>query len=365
MNDLDRRRIKDIKAKVSAMLEERASYPHASPSKLWSAAASTLDYMLGMDEAEFARLRLHTYRFTGDNPETYWGDAEAFRALHKDEINAYGVPPEYRINEPEDGIGFHYDWRFISLDIIRFQRVIDTLYRRDIFGEMERRARALTISPHVLEIGAGYGGLAHHISNIVKGKSVYVIVDLPETLLYSASYLALHNPNKKLYLHEKGRGIDGSEDFILIPHYRLDLLKYWKFDLVLNVASMQEMRTDQVETYLDFISKTCIGLFYSLNLDCYSKNTELSCLSDLLNAQFDTVEVGAPAGYMKYSPPKSARLLLLERLSAIYWKIMFLEVAPALGIEAKPDTRCTVEREYFCRVKGWQNNQNVSAGLKR
>jgi SAM-dependent methyltransferase len=229
---------------------------------------------------------------------------------------------------------------------------------------MQRRKCALTVSPHILEIGAGYGGLAHHLSKIIKGKSVYVIVDLPETLLYAAAYLTLHNPDKKLYLYEKGCDIDGSCDFILIPHYRLDLLQYWKFDLVINVASMQEMRTDQVETYLNFINQTSIGLLYSLNVDCYIQNTELTCLSDLLKARFDIVEVsGRNVWDIKYKTPKPTRVVLLECLGAIARKLLFLPVPPVVA-PVIPDMRFTLEKEYFCRVKGWQSDKNVTGGLR-
>jgi hypothetical protein len=43
----------------------------------------------------------------------------------------------------------------------------------------------------VLEIGAGYGGLVHRLSNIFKNMT-HVIVGVPEILLFSASYVSLY-----------------------------------------------------------------------------------------------------------------------------------------------------------------------------
>jgi putative sugar O-methyltransferase len=54
-------------------------------------------------------------------------------------------------------------------------------------------------------------------------------------------------------------------DYIFVPNYRLDELRRLSFDLVMNVASMQEMREDQVRTYLDFIRSTLRGAFFSAN----------------------------------------------------------------------------------------------------
>ena len=108
----------------------------------------------------------------------------------------------------------------------------------------------------VLEVGGGYGGLAHHLSNILKNVT-YVIVDLPETLLFSAAYISLQNPDKKIYLYDSADfsefingGQAGSYDFVLIPNYRLPSLNDWEFKLVINMISFQEMSAPQVNDYL-------------------------------------------------------------------------------------------------------------------
>ena len=353
MEESSRARIRAIKSRVIAMLEERRALDDASstvsPSKFWSDVCSHFDYMLGLPEEYFVKLRLHTYHLTGDIYQTYlFGDAQYFRSTNKVDVLADGVPSTYVLNEPEGGIGFRYDdGRYLSSDILRFQRVVNTLYRYGILPQLStlsgRRAR-------ILEIGAGYGGLAHHISNICKN-TTYVVVDLPETLLFASSYLSLLNPHKRVYLYAREDfdelmkpGATESYDFVLIPNYRLNSLSRIGFDLVINVDSLQEMRTSQAETYLEFICRTCTGEFYSWNKDRNPHNPDLSDLSDLLRRRFDVREIPEPnVGTPVPKLLSKARLRRIVKRIAILTGLLDRTV---LGSRDPP------AREYLCRPFG-------------
>jgi hypothetical protein len=283
--------IATVKARVAAMLEERARLNADRPSSLWSDSCSAFDYMLGMPDQAFAKLRLHTYHLSGDNYQHYIfheGDAKLWETWGG--LTA-GVPGTYVLSEPTgaiQGIGFESpDGRRVSQDLLRFQEVVTTLWRESVLAE-------LPAGSAVLEIGGGYGGLAHHLSRMIAPRT-YVIVDLPEVLLFSGAYLSLLNPGKHVAIYDANHpelALDG--DFVLLPNYRLPLLKSRRFDLVLNVASMQEMRTDQVEDYLAFIAETCRGVFYCHNLDRLPQNVELSSLVDLLRVYLDVREIKRP-----------------------------------------------------------------------
>lgn len=303
MEESEVTRIKQIKTKVSGMLEERHLLQNGeaeivSPSQYWTDFCSYFDYMLGLSEESFAKLRLHTYHLTSDVYLTYiFGNSSSFKA--KADRLATGLPPKFVLNEPEGGIGFRYDdGRFISKDILRYQKAIRTLYRYGILDNFLNNDP--TERMQILEIGGGYGGLAHHLSNIV-GNAAYIIIDLPETLLFSASYLSLLNPEKKLYLYKPGdfsapdqvANLD-SYDFVLLPNYLLDSVHQLHPELVVNMASFQEMRTEQVDAYLDFIEKTCTGMLYSFNQDRKPANQEIVSLSAMLNSKFDVIEVVKP-----------------------------------------------------------------------
>lgn len=353
MHETDRARIRAIKAWVAAMLEERAALanagnPLAAPSRYWSDFCSYFDYLPGLPEESFARLRLHTYHLTADNYQTYFfGDREQFLARLDGLVE--GLPPAYRVDEPEGGIGFRYpDGRFLSVDSVRFQRVVTSLHRRGVL------ARLLAIAGRrrrLLEIGAGYGGLAHHLSRI-GNPATYVIVDLPETLLFSASYLTLLNPQKKIYLYEPDSlpaalrpEHMASCDFLLVPNYRVELLADLRFDLVVNVASFQEMRRDQVEAYLDFVRAVCTGTLYSWNQDHQERNYELPSLLALLAERFDVEEV---PDWTARRPRRTARDRLREALRGMATAVGLLDRPPATVVPPYREYLCTPRRDAVC-----------------
>ncbi|HSB02853.1 MAG TPA: putative sugar O-methyltransferase [Anaerolineales bacterium] len=360
MEELDRMKIRDIKSKVTAMLEERQALESkdesvVAPSTFWSSICSYFDYMLDLPEEYFAKLRLHTHHLTGDNYQFYFfGDPKRFLVVYNVDGLTKDIPPALVINEPEGGIGFRYnDGRFLSRDIARYQKVITSFYRSGILSEQLNTSAQRR---YVLEIGGGYGGLAHHVSNIC-GNITYIIVDLPETLLFSAAYLSLLNPQKKIHIYEPGDFQEASQfeamgscDFVLVPNYKLQALRRLRFDLAINMASFQEMRTSQVEEALDFIRETCTGVFYSLNRDRSSRNSELTDLSDLLKQRFSLLEVGGV-------DPNKAKGKIGARKK---WKLRLVEIlkkmAILVGLLDRPAKKDPAPfevplpyREYICR----------------
>jgi hypothetical protein len=348
MDAKSREMIRVIKSKIIAMLDERhrlqsESKDLASPSNYWSDFCSFFDYMLGLPEESFSKLRLHTYHLTGDNYQIYYFDtgayAETLRAIRQPLIA--GIPCEYLLYEPEGGIGFPCrNGKIVSQDVLRFQQVVSTLYR---YGIISSIANVGIQRKLLLDIGSGYGGLAHHLSNIL-GNPTCILVDLPETLLFSASYLSLLNPHKRTYVYGPSDFAESvrpdvitSFDFVLVPNYKLDELRHLRFDLALNVSSLQEMRTDQVNRYLDFIAQTCRGVFYSLNEDRHPKNAELGNLSEMLRARFELTEV------LTTARPERLRKRMRLKLRQVLKR-----VAMAAGLWDRPEPHRPI-REYICK----------------
>jgi hypothetical protein len=342
--------LREIQRKVRAMLAERQSSvpdgPFQRPSHYWTDFTSYFDYIGELSPHSLAKLRLHTYHLTGDNYQTYYfGNRRGFLGFYGSWLATDGLPAQHVLSEPEDGIGFRLeDGRFVSADIARFQRSVATLSRRGILDELTRGASP----PRVIEIGGGYGGLALHLSRIFQ-TSRYFLVDLPETLVFSASYLILQAPAKRLYLYDPGDPLDAENltgfDFVLLPDYRLDALTGFEFDLAINVASMQEMRVDQVERYLDFIRRTCRGVFYSCNRDHQNRNDELVSLFDLMRSRFELTEVSKPAPDRSSLGGRVRRRLKRMLRRAAQW--MSLVEAAAEGPAAEPFPYV----EHFCRAR--------------
>lgn len=315
-------RLGDIKSRVHDMLAERAEIDASGPvgpSDYWRGFTKAFAYLMDLSPESLRALRLHTYHLTADNYMTYalGHDPQRWRRNQSvDELTA-DLPPELVLNEPEGGIGHRYpDGRFISSDIVRFQRVVRTLHQRGVLGRLPGRST-------VLEIGGGYGGLALHLRRILRG-GPYIIVDLPETLLFSATYLAQEAPDRRLYLYgasdyQAVLADPHAWDFILLPNHRLDELSDMRFDLVLNVESLQEMTNAQVESYLAFIQRTCVGTFYSWNMRRNPINAELDDLVAAIERRF-TIERVPP-------PPRSRRASMEATLRAAARRLKLLDVS--------------------------------------
>ncbi|HCV34531.1 MAG TPA: hypothetical protein DGF10_07665 [Acidimicrobiaceae bacterium] len=180
------------------------------------------------------------------------------------------------------------------------------MYREGLFDN------AAPASKTVLEIGGGYGGLAHQVAHCL-GDSLdrYVIVDLPEVLLFSASYLSIHNGPENVFLYDPtnpSSTVDqlqtGPARFTLVPNFRLDLVGGFPIDLALNIASFQEMTAVQVDNYLSTISSNLEGALVSFNRPTNGEaNAELGDLRDLFDRHFQWQTVEMPL-----TPTVSARV---------------------------------------------------------
>jgi hypothetical protein len=128
-------------------------------------------------------------------------------------------------------------------------------------------------NPRILLIGDGYGILAgilkFHFSN-----AQVVLVDIFPALLFQAIVLGRglptakhtiiqHNMNKDLEVSKK----DPPSDIIYCHAKDLPHLKNIKFDIIINVASMQEMTPEIVKKYFNFIRSSSHenNLFYCCN----------------------------------------------------------------------------------------------------
>lgn len=208
-----------------------------------------------------------------------------------------GVPKDYWVGDPpvpgllSTQAGVEYAGKLVNPNVVRHQHCVSNLYH---IGALQSLITAPSRKT-VVEVGAGYGGLAHSLCLILKGKCNYIIIDLPEMLLVSGAYLSLNNPGKSIYIYdaasftpefaERGRQ---AYDFVLVPHFALSKLKLiHDISLLINTWSFQEMTDRQVEEYLEFGASRISGYLYSDNLDKHTHNTELHSLSVSFAKYFD------------------------------------------------------------------------------
>jgi len=127
--------------------------------------------------------------------------------------------------------------------------------------------------PRILEIGGGYGGLAYHLMNLIP-EARYVIVDIPESLLFSSIYLSTLWEGKDNVLITPDCAQDLGKDtagFTFLPNFLFDdcCAAGLEFDLVINTLSMSEMTEPQVRYYAEGIRRLLDrrGVFFEQNQD--------------------------------------------------------------------------------------------------
>ncbi|WP_420563157.1 putative sugar O-methyltransferase [Thalassobaculum sp.] len=119
----------------------------------------------------------------------------------------------------------------------------------------------------VLEIGSGYGRLAHLYKYL--GAKKYVMVDISPAIIVAQNYMHNIMPNLKYF---DFRPIDNFQsverefeeaDVCFMSADQIALLPDKYFDLAINVCSLMEMKLETIDYYLKQISRTTTGYFYT------------------------------------------------------------------------------------------------------
>ena len=264
-------------------------------SDLWSSyLPAFMDYVFDLSPENLAKVRQHTALFNNMWPLTdlckynfYGKNEEQLRNLSF--VRKYleltsNIPEKFHFSEPfTDPISKHIsaevDGKLLSRDGLGFQNTITNLYNLGVFSNLESKSGLVKI----IEIGAGYGSLAYQIGSKLENKVCYFIIDLPEILLWSGAFLTVNTPLDEIYFYDPSNysaenlgDMIGKYRYILLPHYRIDDLKNCSpFNLVINIVSFQEMRTDQVRNYMEFSKQNLDGYIYSDNQPKSPRNEEI------------------------------------------------------------------------------------------
>lgn len=272
--------------------------PHQDASLYWQEELVGFDYFFDASPLMVSKLRHQCYHLTGIRDyeyrnhhqdkakEVFQSKLEALRQFDPEGRLLVGESPEL------GGFGFQIGEFLINLDTLKFYEVLIGLNRAGLLSAFSKPTeKASEQQKVVLEIGAGWGGFAYQFKTIFP-KSSYIIVDLPQTLLFSGTYLKTLFPESRfLLVNEAQPTIDRNTleqfDFILIPHYVWPHLNIEHVDLAINMVSFQEMTTAQVEEYVARLSAWGCPNLYSLNRDVSSHNAELSSVSQVLARYYD------------------------------------------------------------------------------
>ncbi len=253
--------------------------------KIWQSCVNLLSYMYDLSPKSLRNVRLHTELFTAEhlnnvllnvpinNPRKY-AKKSGYTFATED------LPGEYWLSEPpvegwllgDDKLGCDYNGRIINAEIARYQLYFENFVSTFMLDNIRRNPGKSV----VMEIGAGYGAVGHHLLKMAPGKICYVVADLPLVLLYSGAYLATHHPEARVFMYDPDepshRSMDEKTlleyDVVLIPNHRLATLSALKqVHYAVNTFSMAEMTTTQVQEYVDFLLPRLVHYFYFHNYE--------------------------------------------------------------------------------------------------
>jgi hypothetical protein len=269
------------RAAVSAMLGEPT---HANAaSAYWREELAGFAYLWDASPIIIANLRRHCYHLTGlhdvDYREHHRGNIPAFarklsmlRALDPAQLDVHELPDLA-------GFGHEIDGKRYNIDTLKFYESMIALARADLLPRAQSAPRT------VIEIGAGWGGLLAQIKRHAP-RTRCIIVDLPETMLFSGTYLpSVFGEAKVLWLtpDQPDDALRHAEfDFAFVPHTRWASVVLPAVDLAINTVSFQEMTEAQVRSYVVGLSQRGVPAVYSLNRERSRYNREIGSVRALL-----------------------------------------------------------------------------------
>jgi hypothetical protein len=260
---------------------------YKSLTSLWREAIEILRYVLYLPEWELPRLRMHCGLFTGQTPWQYWYQLEFIDISSAIKQTGYialtqDIPEIYHLYEPLNPhiprpMGLPYNGKAINFDVARFQSVVTNLF---LTGEMTRlQQKSNSNRLCMVEIGSGYGGMAFHLCRLFQKKVTYVLVDIPEILMFAAAYLNTHLENPSIIFakspEELKQAYEDGVDVVMVSSFSkfvLDGLP--EVDLAVNLVSFQEMQPTEVSRYCNTIFPKLDGIFYSDNIDSHKFNDD-------------------------------------------------------------------------------------------
>jgi len=196
------------------------------------------------------------------------------------------IPPSLRARPPKmlGEIGWDVDGSPVNTDTRSTQARLNTFYETGIIAWLQDRlARRGYLT--IMEIGAGVGDVCYALSRVF-APCRFIICDLPESLIFSATYLRLTVPQAKHFV----LGVDGDQaferppdgiEFIYVPNFAFGDLSNVKVDFAYNFGSFEEMTAAQVRQYGTGLSVMLApdGLLLDLNelYGCNSKQVLAGC----------------------------------------------------------------------------------------
>jgi hypothetical protein len=289
-----------------AVLRMKGQAPDGNPSQYWARELAMIDYMVEASPLIVNKLRQHAFQITGIHPSDYRLQDDSRRDAFEERLRALIALGGRELLVPEHealgGFGYHLPDGLFNVDTLKFFEVLVGMKRAGVLDALKADDAV------VLEIGAGWGGFAYQLKTLFP-RVTYVIVDFPEVMLFSGTYLGTLFPQARVVYADQtpdAREWRGA-DFVFVPNTLADRVRGSAPSLTVNIASFQEMTSAQVDAYARLASEAGSAWLYSLNRERSRYNDELSSVSALVGRYYDLREVAVlGSDYTKATkkPPK-------------------------------------------------------------
>jgi hypothetical protein len=212
---------------------------------------------------------------------------------HKHAALVQTVPELRRLTVPRvfGESGLLVDGAVVSHDTLAYLERAALLLNSGLVDRLRAQRR-----PVVLEIGSGYGALAHFVRQLVP-HCVYICVDLPESLVFSSIYLSRLHPGALLFSEQTQAQELASHDLVFVPNYMFHALVDGgaSVDLAINTLSMAEMTPAQIDAYCAGLKVMLgdSGVFFEQNHD--NRHIGLSYAAEVIARHFCHAREIAPA----------------------------------------------------------------------
>jgi len=183
------------------------------------------------------------------------------------------LPDYLRISQPNrfGEAGWIFAGRIVNHDTYAYLERVALLHTSGLLARLD--GGGVSKNPLILEIGGGFGGLAYHLKTLVP-QARYVIIDLPESLVFSAIYLATFFPDQHNVIATSPESMAKDLDrpgFTFVPNHFSHRFQEAgiRVDLAINTLSMSEMLEVQVRAYCAVIRDSLApgGFFFEQNQD--------------------------------------------------------------------------------------------------
>jgi putative sugar O-methyltransferase len=203
--------------------------------------------------------------FSGPEPES----RQVYRALlflyykHVKQLDTEGFLETH--SDPEVGGTTDQEVLFGRSCSLDFLQSVEEAYRiRDSW----RQAGRSGVPRVIVELGAGYGRLAY-VCRKMFPESSYVILDLPEALICSKSWLSRVLGSETVDYHQTkdakqlGRSsLEGGKVFFLLPH-KIEAIGNDAVDAFVNIYSFAEMPPPSIANYFRHLDRITNGILYT------------------------------------------------------------------------------------------------------